>query len=103
MPFPVDIQISENDGRIFTVAGTGQTVFAYDFPIYDASEIDVYVKGPSDIAYALQTLTTHYTVSGVGNEIGGNVTFVTAPATASSVVLARRGARERSLGTAPAV
>jgi hypothetical protein len=38
---------------------------------------------------AVQTITTHYTVSGAGADAGGNVTFVTAPASGVTVIIRR--------------
>ena len=46
------------------------TVFSYSFKIFANTEVDVYLDG------VLQTLTTHYTVSGVGADAGGNITSV---------------------------
>jgi hypothetical protein len=64
--------------------GNGSTtVFAYDFKIFNDSDLVVYVDS------ALQTLTTHYTVSGAGTESGGNVTFGSAPADTKIVVITR--------------
>ena len=64
--------------------GNGSTTaFAYTFDILADAEIQVYDGG------TLQTLTTHYTVSGAGDAGGGTVTFVTAPANSNSVVLIR--------------
>lgn len=51
------------------VASSGQTVFPYPFPITQDQDLVVVVAGvtlPTD---------TGYTVSGVGNDTGGNVTF----------------------------
>ena len=58
------------------------TVFPYTFKIIDDGDIEVRVDG------VLQTLTTHYTVSGVGDNAGGNVTFLSAPA--NGAIVARR-------------
>lgn len=61
------------------------TVFAYQFRILDETEILVTVDGVT------QTLngggSDGYTVSGVGNLNGGNITFNTAPASSTSIVL----------------
>jgi len=46
-----------------------QSVFAYTFKIFADTDIKVYV------GTALKTLSTHYTLSGVGSSGGGNVTF----------------------------
>ncbi|HYC64022.1 MAG TPA: hypothetical protein VEC14_04755, partial [Reyranellaceae bacterium] len=59
------------------------TAFTYDNRIFASTDLKVYVDG------TLQTLTTHYSVSGVADEDGGEVTFVTAPANATSVVIVR--------------
>lgn len=68
----------------WTYTGNGvTTAFAYTNRIFDNTDLKVYVDG------ALKTLTTHYTVSGVDNPAGGNVTFGTAPANGASVVIVR--------------
>lgn len=46
-----------------------QSVFAYGFKIFADGDIKVYV------GTALKTISTHYTLSGVGVTSGGNVTF----------------------------
>lgn len=67
------------------------TVFAYSFKILDQVDIEVRVDG------VVKTLTTDYSVSGVGNDGGGSVTMVTAPASGTeNVVLRRAMAYERS-------
>ncbi len=57
------------------------TVFAYTFRILDQDHIAVYVDD------VLQTLTTDYTVSGVGDSGGGNITFVVAPPSGTANVI----------------
>lgn len=64
----------------YTGNGT-TTAFAYTFKIWAAADLDAYVNG------VLQTLTTHYSVSGVGAATGGTVTFVTAPPNGQKVIL----------------
>ena len=65
-------------------SGNGtQTTFPYTYKIFKDTDLQVYVNG------VLQTLTTHYTVSGVGNATGGDVVFVTAPANGAKVLLLR--------------
>jgi hypothetical protein len=55
--------------------GNAATVtFPYTFKAFASSDLKVYLDG------VLQTLTTHYTVTGIGSDTGGNVVFVTAPA-----------------------
>lgn len=66
------------------------TVFPYTFKILDEADILVTVDGVTKI------LTTDYSVSGVGNDAGGNVTFVAAPANGTTVVRTRDMGYERT-------
>lgn len=60
-------------------ASAAQSSFDYSFPIFADADIVVDIDG------VVQTLTTHYTVSGEGNDTGGTVTLVT-PATGGEIV-----------------
>lgn len=62
------------------------TVFAYTSKIIATSDLKVYLAG------VLQTETTHYSVTGTGVDTGGNVTFVTAPPSATGNVVIVRDA-----------
>jgi hypothetical protein len=59
------------------------TVFPYQFKILDEADIAVYVDG------VLKTLGVDYTVSGVGADTGGDITFLAAPGNTLSVSLVR--------------
>lgn len=66
--------------------GNGSTdTFAYTTKIFATSDLDVYVDG------VLKTLTTHYTVTGAGEDSGGNVVFtsgnIPAAGTANVVIV----------------
>ncbi len=66
------------------------TVFPYTFKILDEADLAVYVNG------ALQTLNVNYSVSGVGLDGGGSVTFLTgAPGSSLSVSIIRAMAVKR--------
>ena len=67
------------------------TVFPYTFKLLAQADIEVTVDG------VVKTLTTDYSVSGVGVDGGGNVTFVTAPANGTTVVLHRAMAYKREI------
>lgn len=69
-----------SEQTIFTASTANgvTTVFPYTFKITDEEDLAVTVDG------VLQT--SGYTVSGVGDDAGGNVTFTTAPANLAKVV-----------------
>lgn len=60
----------------YTAAG-GETTFDYDFEIAAAADLVVLLDG------VVQTITTNYTVAGVGDESGGTITLVS-PASATA-------------------
>lgn len=65
--------------------GNGVTTsFQYTAVIYQPDQVDVYLDKVK------QTLTTHYSVTGVGAAGGGNVVFITPPAQDVKVVLQRK-------------
>jgi len=70
--------------------GDGSTVaFSYNFLIDADSELVVSVLNAVGDTVTEKTLTTDYTVSGVGNVSGGTVTFVTAPASGEKIAITR--------------
>lgn len=75
--------------RRWTYTGDGvTTAFGYNNYIVAGSDLEVYLELiASPYTQTLQTLTTHYTVSGAGTIAGGNVTFVTPPASTHKVVI----------------
>ena len=66
------------------------TVFAYTFKIFANTDLQVIIRSSTGIE-TVKTLTTHYTVSGVGDASGGNVTFTSGntPASGETVVIRR--------------
>lgn len=81
LPPPVVATVSEVTARDDYTAAGG-TDFTFNFRVTDEDHIAVYVDG------TLKTLTTDYTVSGVGDATG-TVSFVTAPASGVQVTLLR--------------
>lgn len=70
-------------------SGDGSTTqFTYTFKITDQDDIEVVFRDTVG-QETVKTITTDYTVSGVGNAGGGTVTFNTAPASGFTVVLRR--------------
>ncbi|MGR7195138.1 phage tail fiber domain-containing protein [Klebsiella aerogenes] len=66
--------------NIYTANGQ-TTVFTYEFYIISASDLEVSING--------SVVTSGYTVSGVGNKDGGDITFLTPPASGAVVMLER--------------
>ncbi|MFT3805423.1 hypothetical protein [Arenimonas sp.] len=67
-----------------TITADGSTtVFAYPFKILDETHLDVTVDG------AAQVLGVDYTVDGVGEDEGGEITFFTAPSNGLDVDMVR--------------
>ena len=78
-------------------SGNGSnTVFAYTYKILAEGDIEVIVRSANGTE-TVKTLTTDYTVSGVGSAGGGNVTFVTAPLSTETVVLRRETEQTQSV------
>ncbi len=72
-------------------SGNGSTTtFNYTFKITDQDDIDVIIRSSSGTE-TTKTITTHYTVTGVGNSGGGTVVFTAGniPANNETVVLRR--------------
>ena len=71
--------------------GNGSTTtFNYTFKITDQDDIDVIIRSSSGTE-TTKTITTHYTVTGVGNANGGTVVFTSGniPSGSETVVLRR--------------
>lgn len=74
-----------------SASGDGSTAgFNYTFKIFADSEMQVIIRSSAGVE-TTKTLTTHYTVSGAGNDSGGTVTFTSGniPASGETVVLRR--------------
>jgi len=72
-------------------SGDGNTTtFAYAFKILADSDLKVYIRSASGTE-TLKTITTHYTVTGVGSASGGNVVFTggNIPTNTETVVIQR--------------
>ncbi len=82
--------------------GNGSTTtFAYSFKIFDDDDITVILRTTATGTETVQTKTTHYSVTGVGNSSGGNVVFGSAPTSAQTVVLLRQTAQTQATDYTP--
>ncbi len=80
--------VSSATNRVSYNGNGSTTVFAYTFKIFDEDDLTVIIRAANGTE-TTKTITTHYTVSGVGNSGGGNVTMLTAPASGETLVIIR--------------
>lgn len=69
----------------------GTTAFSFPYLFFEDDDL-VVVLTDADEQDTIQTLTTHYSVSGAGSPSGGTVTMVTAPASGERLTIIRRPA-----------
>jgi len=82
------MSVSSTTTKVSYSGDGSQTVFAYTFKIFANADLRV-IERASNGTETVKTLTTDYTVSGAGTDGGGNVTFVTAPASGVTVIIKR--------------
>ena len=80
--------VSSSTSRVSYNGNGSTTVFAYTFRIFDQDDLTVIIRSANGTE-TVKTITTHYTVSGVGSAGGGNVTMLTAPASGETLVIIR--------------
>ena len=93
--------VSSTTTKVSYNGDNSTTVFAYTFKIFDDDDITVILRTVATGTESVQTKTTDYSVSGVGNTNGGNITFVTAPASGVTVVLLRETAQTQTTDYTP--
>jgi hypothetical protein len=92
--------VSSSTNRV-SYSGNGTlTTFAYTFKIFDEGDLTVILRA-SNGAETVQTITTDYTVTGVGDVGGGNVVFTTAPTATETVVILREQGLTQGLDLVP--
>lgn len=75
--------------RSTSFAGDGATVaFAFGFKIFLDADLKVTLRSSAGVD-TVQTLATHYSVTGATNPNGGTVTMVTAPASGETLIIER--------------
>lgn len=67
----------------FQTADGIDTVFTYTFKIFEETDLEVL----ETTAAGVETTATGYTVSGVGNDAGGSITYSVAPASGTKITL----------------
>ena len=80
--------VSSSTNRVSYAGNGSTTVFPYTYKIFDEDDLTVIVRAANGTE-TVKTITSDYTVSGVGSAGGGNVTMLTAPATGETLVILR--------------
>lgn len=93
--------VSSTTSKVSYSGDNTTTVFAYTFKVFDEDDLTVILRDNTTGAETVQTITTHYSVSGVGASGGGNVTFVTAPTSSQTVVIRRESAQTQDTDYTP--
>lgn len=86
--FAVDVgaTVTTTNSRIQYACNGSTTVFAYNFKVYEDDDLNV-LKADSSNSETTLILNTDYTVSGSGDDAGGNVTLTTGSVCASEYTL----------------
>jgi hypothetical protein len=80
--------VSSSTNRVSYAGNGSTTVFPYTYKIFDEDDLTVILRAANGTE-TVQTITSQYTVSGVGDAGGGNVTMLTAPAAGTTLVILR--------------
>ena len=92
--------VSSSTNRASYSGNGSLTTFAYGFKIFDQGDLTVILRAANGTE-TVQTITTHYTVTGVGSASGGNVVFGSAPASGVTVVILREMDLDQGLDLVP--
>jgi len=92
--------VSSSTNKVSFNGDDSTTVFAYSFKIFDEDDLVVIIRDADGVETA-KTITTDYTVSGVGDAGGGNVTMITAPETGESLTILREQPLTQELDLVP--
>lgn len=87
----------ETESQVKQYAGNGvTTAFSYPYKFFEDGDLKVILTSSAGVETP-QTITTNYTVSGAGEDAGGTVTMVTAPASGETLTIYRDPAKTQGL------
>jgi hypothetical protein len=92
--------VSSTTNKVSYNGNGSTTVFAYTFKTFDQDDLTVIIRSAAGTE-TTKTLTTDYTVSGVGAGGGGNVTMLTAPAAGQTITVLREQPLQQGLDLVP--
>lgn len=92
--------VSSSTSKVQYNGDGSTTVFAYTFKVFDQDDLTVIIRSSLGTE-TTKTITTDYTVSGVGEAGGGNVTMLTAPASGETITILREQPLAQGLDLVP--
>lgn len=81
--------LSSTTDRVAFSGNGSTTAFSFPYKFFAEADLTVILKNNTTGAEVTKTLTTHYTTTGAGTEVGGTVTMITAPATGETLIILR--------------
>jgi hypothetical protein len=81
--------VSTSTSTASYTANGSTTTFAYPFKIFADGDLVVILRNTATAVETVQVLNSNYTVTGAGNNAGGNVVFGVAPASGNTVFIRR--------------
>ena len=92
--------VSSSTSKVQYNGNGSLTVFAYTFRVFDQDDLTVIIRSANGTE-TTKSIGTHYTVSGVGDAGGGNVTMLTAPASGETITILREQPLTQGLDLVP--
>jgi hypothetical protein len=78
----------ETTNNRISYSGNGVTTgFSFPYKFLASGDLKVYVRVTATGVETLKTITTHYTVTGAGEDAGGTVTMLVAPAAGETLII----------------
>jgi len=91
--------VSSTTAKVSYAGNGATTVFAVPFYFLAAADLRVILR--TGTTESIQSLTTNYTVTGAGNESGGSVTMLVAPAAGTTITILRNAAATQETDLLP--
>lgn len=91
------MSLSSTVNRTSTAGNDVTTAFSFPYLFLADGDLVVILTVDATGVETVQTITTHYTVAGAGEQAGGTVTMITEPATGETLVIYRDPAQTQGL------
>ena len=82
--------ITTSTNKVQYVGDGSVSQFSVPFPFFEETDLEVYTQASAAASTELKTLGTHYTITGNGESLTGEVDWSTAPPASGMAILIRR-------------